>query len=226
MLIHDPRYYIEQIVKQMIINNPFTINSGIASISAIPMVVGAFVEWSNGTGTLYNNSGLWEVKTATGLDYIDGELIYFQYPYFQAGHPLELNEVLTDLGKTKDKKKYPLVYLQEDVIEKENEDKSTLLQGVKIFFLTYTQKTLRSKDRQVQKFEPLLIPLTNLFVKTLEIMGIVYSLETKINRKFWGTQTQYKNEKNILDDPIDGVEITININIEDNKFCNLKKKKL
>jgi len=51
-------------------------------------------------------------------------------------------------------------------------------------------------------------------------LGIPYTLIEKTNRKYWGRQTTYKNEKNILDDPIDGIDSTFDIVVND-KICRI-----
>ena len=66
-------------------------------------------------------------------------------------------------------------------------------------------------------FEPILIPLVQLFIDVLERKVIPYTIATKINRKYWGRQDTYKNSANILDDPIDGIEMSIDISILNNE---------
>lgn len=221
MLKHDARKYIDYIVQELRISNSFKLLNGVSDAKTFPLLKGGFVSWKFGTGVLYLENGLWKISTKTGLDYPNGDLITPLYPYFQAGHPLELNEILTDLGKTKDKKKYPLFYLQEDVNEGEREDAYTDLLNIKLFVLTLTKKTYRSKDRMTATFEPLLIPLFRLFLEQLDRMGIPYNLSSKTNRKYWGRQSTYKNESNILDDPIDGIDTTITITINEQLFCKI-----
>lgn len=220
MLIHDARWYIEEIVKELREANRFILAKGKTNRHKFPLVNGAFVEWEGGIGKLRNTNGLWSVDTVEGNDALEGQILTPQYPYFQAGHPIELNEVLEDLSKTKGKKKYPLIYLQEDVAEKTNNDNTVLFENASIYILTWTKKNYRSKDRMEKVFEPLLIPLFNLFLETMSKMGIPYEITKKINRKYWGRQDEYGNKKNVLDDPIDGIDSEINITIEENIFCN------
>ena len=220
MLKHDVPYYINRVVEQLRNNNTFVLNAGII-LTDYPLIYGAFVAWDNGTGILIaDSSSNWSILTKTGIDYVDGKVITPEYPYFQHGHPLELNEVLEDLGKTQDKKKYPLIYMREDVEETFENQPEVVLNNIEIYALTLNSvKTMRSEDRTNVTFEPILIPLWNKFIETLDYMGIIYTVNSKLNRKYWGRQETYKNARNILDDPIDGIESKLNITIVEDNFC-------
>jgi hypothetical protein len=135
-------------------------------------------------------------------------------PFFMAGHPLEISNRLTE--RTEDRVyqylKYPLVALRMDIVESVRGD--MIDYNLNLAIMTYTDRSLIAEERIEQVFKPILHSLYELFFKELKNSGkFVWSgnlakpEHRKIDRPFWGTSTETRNEESIFSDPLDAVEI-------------------
>lgn len=158
-----------------------------------------------------------EVHPNTDLD---------EAPFFEYGHRREINAVL--LEKDKDAvykyQKYPLIALRMDFPEETaGIDISYTLN---IAILAYTNKNYRASERIENVFKPVLAPLYERFMTEIRNSGFFMwpvtadqskPPQTRIQRPFWGTETQEGTEKQIFTDPLDAIEL-VNLKI------NLKEK--
>jgi len=142
-------------------------------------------------------------------DQIDGP------PYFDYGHPVELVNNLKMKNQDADlkEKKYPLIYVRTDI---EEELKSGVWdEKLTIFIIDYTNLNYTSRERKEQVFKPILYPLYEDFIDGLKKSGL-FALgnnmqrpdHKKIDRFFWGSQYNYNNTANVLEDPLDAIEIS------------------
>jgi hypothetical protein len=149
-------------------------------------------------------------------------------PYYLYGHPTEMVNTLTKKGTNDVYKyqKYPLVYLEQDFTE----DVSSVeyyaeISRLTIVILTNTSANFSSIERYNKTFKPILYPLYTKFIEeTLWSGSFSFNLNfvnhDKTDRLFWGTKTAMGNEKNILNDPIDAIEITLKDLKVFNEKCN------
>lgn len=135
-------------------------------------------------------------------------------PFYMYGHRREISNRL--LEKDKDEvymyQKYPLIALRMDIAE-------TISNGVysyslNLAILNFTDKNWNAEERMTNIFKPVLYPLYERFMSELQNSGLFmwtgnqdYPEHTKIDRPFWGTDSQEGNVKNIFNDPIDAIEI-------------------
>jgi len=138
--------------------------------------------------------------------------------YYYHGHPLEVVNILLekDASDTWKLKKYPAIFLYEDIKEqhKPYEIKATL----HILILTETKPEYKSDERVTNVFKPILHPLFELFIASLKSntsilnSGLEYD---KTDRKFWGSQ---QTGANVANDFVDAIEIE-NLELEFAESC-------
>lgn len=138
-------------------------------------------------------------------------------PYFTFGHRKEIANELTnkDADPVFKKQKYPLILLAMDVPE------TTQVGGLvryklNLAIVDYTDKNYTIRDRYSNVITPILQPLYVRFMIALRRSGLfIYPLgnvngwpkHVKIDRPFWGTQDSNGNVKQMLNDPLDAIEI-------------------
>jgi hypothetical protein len=133
-------------------------------------------------------------------------------PYYMYGHKLEVAKRL--LKKNKTFQKYPLVYLVMDFPEvKANGILSCTLN---IGLLAHTTPERNAAQRYTSVFKPTLYPLYRMFLEELFNTSLFFwdgkedqkvPEHTKIDRPFWGTIGEQKNEKYIFADHLDCIEL-------------------
>jgi hypothetical protein len=139
---------------------------------------------------------------------------------YMYGHPLEIQNRLQELTNSPDindrNKKFPLIYLVEDITERRGVDEGVYCNAVmNIFIINATEPTYTSEQREVNNFRPILIPIYQEFLnqlmspmqKNVFIENPDRIRHTKINHKYWGRQGTEGNVKNIFNDYIDCIEL-------------------
>jgi len=130
-------------------------------------------------------------------------------PYSAYGTRKVINQMLLEKnGGEWSYQKYPLIALRLPVMV-------TVAGGVasveyNILIAHYTGETLRPAERIEEKFEPILWPLTKLFIQMLRSSGEFSGFDanySQIDRMFYGNESGEENIKNVFDDPLDAVEI-------------------
>lgn len=137
--------------------------------------------------------------------------------YYYHSHPIEMVNTLIEKDQSGEwkLKKYPAIYLYEDI--KENHKPLSITASLHVLILTETKPEYKSSDRDTYIFKPVLLPLFELFIdelmknKSIENMSLEYE---KTNRKFWGSD----NGANVANDFVDAVEIE-NLEIEFTESC-------
>lgn len=147
-------------------------------------------------------------------------------PFYDYGHRLEIAQKLLSKkeGKVFTYSKYPLIALRLDIPEEVSSGfiHYTLNLGIYAF----TNKNYTTQQRYEHVFKPILYPLYDSFFQKLYESGLfswdIKDLERpphiKIDRPFWGTPSEEKNEANIFNDPLDAIEI-INLKINSKLKC-------
>lgn len=144
-----------------------------------------------------------------------------QLPAFMYGHRLEINNRL----KEKDKKgsmkyrKYPLIALRMDYEEEISGGLIKAVPGLNIAIIHLTDQNYSADQRDAKVFKPILFPLYERFIQALKKHG-KFSWEgyqgfpphTKIDRPYYGTDTEEQNIKNFFSDPTDAIEM-VNLQI-------------
>ncbi|MBW2610663.1 MAG: hypothetical protein JRC68_10030 [Deltaproteobacteria bacterium] len=152
-------------------------------------------------------------------------------PYYDHGHPVEMvNKLLM-----KDKlhppyawKKYPLIYLKQGFKEViKNDGYYCTLPNLNIVILAFTDKNYTSDQRDENVLIPILYPLYASLKNEIENsddLGTEFLEHSKYDKLFWGTEQAMGNKKNILNDPIDAIELEIYdlLVLKTNKKVNCK----
>lgn len=138
------------------------------------------------------------------------------------GHPREIANILQEFTNSPEykNKKYPLVFLYEDIKEKLRKSMNGITTSfkAKIAICTLSKSTLRANERLEQNFKPILLPIFEELINqislsapfnrpTMDDMEII-----KWNRYYWGSALA---DQNIFNDYIDAVEIeSISLNLK------------
>jgi hypothetical protein len=131
---------------------------------------------------------------------------------FDHGHPLEIVNTIKQYTESESLKYnvFPRICLFHDFEEKITFETLVTLD---IVIVTDTSPDYSAADRYDNSFNPILIPLYELFLKKLadsDYIGTTennYFKHTKIDRLFWGKSGLYGNTGNIFNDYIDAIEI-------------------
>jgi len=152
-------------------------------------------------------------------------------PYYDHGHPIEMVNKLLMIDKLHPPyswKKYPLIYLKQDFKEViKNDGYYCTLPNLKLVILNFTNENYTSDQRYTNVLIPILYPLYESLKNEIEFSA---DLETgflehsKWDRLFWGTEQAMGNVENILNDPIDAIELELDDLIvlnskKNNKIC-------
>lgn len=137
-----------------------------------------------------------------------------ELPFYFYGHPLEINTRLTEKNKDKEEKhlKYPAIFLKLDTVE--DVDGKMIHYKLNLAIVNETKRNYNAEQRLDNVFIPILNRLYEAFFKSLRDCG-KFTWETfgdmpkhkKIDRYFYGTQGQNKNNENYFSDPLDAIEI-------------------
>jgi hypothetical protein len=144
-------------------------------------------------------------------------------PYYLYGHYLDVLKVLTekDQNDTFKYKKYPLIILIQDFQENHGENLSYgfTLPNIRVLITDLTDPDYHADQRYTNVFKPVLYPIYRYLLIAMDesfdigTKDIDQIPHTKIDRVFWGTQTEFGSDASILDDYLDAIDLTFN-NIE------------
>ena len=136
--------------------------------------------------------------------------------HFMYGHYNDIRERLTTMNKTETyaTRRFPLIALFEDYRVRVGKTGLTGIGNLKIIILYPTKKDYTREQRESITFQPVLIPIYNSFLKWLKLCGkfMIYD-ETKIQhdmikRPHWGDPGLYENNGYLLNDILDGIELS------------------
>ena len=147
-------------------------------------------------------------------------------PYYMYGHRVEIANRLSQ--KTKDpsfsKKMFPLIALKLDTIETIRGDVNDF--RLNIVIATYTDKNYTSDQRYINVFKPVLYPLYQQFLTQFKNSGQffwdgdqLYPPHTKLDRPLFGKEDANGNVANLLNEPVDAIEIVDLKFYAQNKTC-------
>lgn len=137
-------------------------------------------------------------------------------PYYDHGHPLDINNKLTQKSKAGSfkYKKYPLIALIQDFTESHGGSYAyNYTTSPKILIVDYTKQTYNSQQRYENVFKPVLYPLYNLLLDGIldslyiDITSIENLVHTKTDRLYWGKVGIQGNDGKIFNDFLDAIEI-------------------
>jgi len=135
-------------------------------------------------------------------------------PYYEYGHPLEIVNTLMEKDKNGDWKlrKFPAIFL---ILKPETEEKRTKFESeteLDIIIVTDTKPTWKAADRDVNVFDPVLIPLYERFIIELgRTVGLRFEGEHTFKKHyFWGSENTGANVANDFADAIEikGLKVT------------------
>jgi hypothetical protein len=143
---------------------------------------------------------------------------------FDHGHPLEIVNTILQYTQhdTLKFEAFPRICLFHDFEEKITFEKQVSLNLV---IVTDTAPEYSAPQRYTYSFDPILIPLYDLFIKQLSFSdniqpteGNNYFKHSKWDRLYWGKDGLYGNTANIFNDFIDAIEIN-NLEIKIIETC-------
>ncbi len=135
-------------------------------------------------------------------------------PYYMFGHRIEVKDRLNAMDKQSVAKyqKYPLIVLNMDIKELERDGTTQYL--LNVIILDRTEKNYVAPERMDNVVKPILYPLYEKFIESLNKVGIFYWEGNKarpdhdrIIRLYWGTAGEEGNAANLFSDPLDAIEI-------------------
>jgi hypothetical protein len=144
---------------------------------------------------------------------------------YQYGYVEVLNETLEQWSKSKDHAalKFPLVWvMQPFVIARGERGFYGSVEGLKIFIINNSEKTLKAPDRMAKNFKPIIYPIYRELMNQINRHNAFessYSRKHKFtDRYYWGEQQQ-----SVLNDVVDCSEIAVlELKIKDNQNCKTK----
>ena len=228
-----------------IINVPALFDTVVDGLRATGIITSVAPSGSNTICQSVNTLSEYEVIVISGKDYVvksvsgiaftvSGTVIATTWksrsPYYDYGHPIEMVNKLLHKDSLKAPysfKKYPLIYLVLDLDEDmANDGYYCTLDPFKIVLLAFTKMDYTSEERMDNVVEPILYPIFKNLRFALEnsnSFGTDILSMKKSDRLFWGTKQAMGNEKNILNDPIDAVELLVRnlvvLDVKENKHC-------
>lgn len=151
---------------------------------------------------------------------------YITGVHFEHGHPKEIIETLLQQSKSTSKKfsRFPLVALFQDFPESKGSafDSEVTLH---ILICYGTSNTYKAAQRYDKTFRPVLYPVYDELLeqmrleKRFNIVNKSLIPHTKIDRLYWGRETESGNEANKFNDLLDCIELKdLKIKI-DRKIC-------
>jgi len=187
-------------------------------------VLGGGIYRINAVNTLVENelvtigSGLYKAVTVTPTNFrvqsdsaVAGASFTGTSPYFEHGHFLEIaNKLMEKDSATELYKytKYPLIALIQDFPET-REDGQITKARLNILIINCTEQSYDAAQRYTSNFKPILYELYDSLLQAFthsRRFGGTFR-HTKYDRLAWGTQLPYYNERAILDDFVDAVEL-------------------
>lgn len=135
---------------------------------------------------------------------------------FDYGHYNDIRERLTTLNATTGNatKRFPLIALFEDYRVKKGKTGTSGVTNLKMIIVFPSKKDYTRDQRQTIVFEPVLEPIYFSFLRWLKLSGLfmIYD-ETKIihdmiPRPHWGDPALYDNKGYLLNEVLDGIELS------------------
>lgn len=152
-------------------------------------------------------------KTSEKVNNIIGSDVFYQF-----GHITEINNTLQSYSKTAEfrEQKYPAIFLLQDFAEKMGIDAKTETQvKLQLLIVAGSDKNYRAADRYEKVFKPILYPIYDTFIKTLNKDGrhldVPYDgiSHEKIDRLLLSDALveTTKGRANLFNDHLDAIEI-------------------
>lgn len=147
--------------------------------------------------------------------------------HYQHGHPLEIIETLEQQtqGTTQKFKRFPLVALFQDFPEEKGRSGFDSETTLHILICYGTKNTYKATQRYEKTFKPVLYPI---YLELLEqirldsrfnVVNTSLIEHTKIDRLYWGRETDSGNKANKFNDLLDCIELK-NLKLKlDRKIC-------
>ena len=136
---------------------------------------------------------------------------------YQKCHFRELieNLIQADKSSTARYEKYPLIYLMRDFKERRGREAGIYAEvSLRIIIVHQTQQTYKITDREAKVFKPVLYPIYYEFMNQLFLHPMVNSAtdtdgitHDKWDRSYWGRNLQQGEQKQVLTDFVDAIEI-------------------
>lgn len=166
-----------------------------------------------------------DIKTV--VDAMKAGSIATNPPFYQWGRRAEIAAILAAMDKQVDRKnqKYPVVAL---ILDTDEKVEALTQWDLTIVIATISKTTLTSKERYDTTIRPILVPLYEQFLQALKRSGLFswtgstqhYPPHVRTIRPYWGTPSAEKNDRLILEDPLDAIEITdLKINSTNKPNC-------
>lgn len=150
-----------------------------------------------------------EAKLLTALQAVDSKITGINYLY---GHYNDVRERLGQYGKTEKNSRYPLIVLFEDFRIVNRVLGLTGIADVKIIILHTSSKDFTREQRESLVFKPILVPIYDEFLKQLKLSGHFMQYgpfrHNRIDRPHWGDPVLYGNNGYLLNDILDGIELS------------------
>jgi len=136
-------------------------------------------------------------------------------PYYLYGHPLDINNVLTQKAKSPEfrYKRYPLIALMQDFTETHDSFAYFYTVSPKILILNYTEQNYNSKQRYENVFKNILYPIYDELIQNIldsnliDVTVIEDLTHTKTDRLYWGKVGIQGSQGKIFNDFLDAIEI-------------------
>lgn len=132
--------------------------------------------------------------------------------HYDFGHYNDVRERLIQKGKTAQDQRYPLIVLFEDFRQGNRVLGLDSIGDVKIIILHLTKKEYTRQQREEKVFLPILVPIYNEFLKQMKYSGHFMQYgpfrHDRIDRPHWGDPGLYANGGYLLNDVLDGIELS------------------
>jgi len=158
-----------------------------------------------------------EIVAAVRAEYDTTSVPSPVFPVYIHDHPVKVANRLVerDHNKTLKFQKYPLITLFEDFIQKDGGFEHAYLVDCTILILDYSEKTRNSDERYEQVIKPILHPIYELLLqsiedsKYIETNGVESIDKDMYIRPAWGEEGKYGNVGLIFNDNTDGIQINL-----------------
>lgn len=148
-------------------------------------------------------------KLLTQLQTVDPMITAIHYDF---GHYNDVRERLIQKGKTAQDQRYPLVVLFEDFRQGNRVLGLDSIGDVKIIILHLTRKDYTRQQRETIVFNPVLVPIYDELLKQMKYSGNFMQYgpfrHDRIDRPHWGDPGLYANGGYLLNDVLDGIELS------------------
>jgi len=134
--------------------------------------------------------------------------------YFMHGHPLDIRKRLLEKNATNEEraKKYPLIALFQDFVEKNDVTGITTV-NLQLIMGYYSEKDYFIEDRYNKIIKPILYPIYDEFLTQIA-NNVLFTVSQphqiahkKIDRPHWGNAGTYGTDSYIFGDVLDALEI-------------------